>query len=1115
MRGLSKMQMTLPAQLLLVWLVTIENCRAAQTVAIPANPVESAAANCHDGGVSADGRFVVFVSRADNLVPYDSNGTFDVFVRDRTLGRTILVSLNRDGAHSGNGASLASSISADGRFVAFESLASDLVANDTNNASDIFVRDLIAGTTTLASVSANGVSPGNGASSWPVMSPDGRFILFESRASNLVLNDLNNAGDLFVRNMAVRTTTLVTRDRFGSFSATGGEVIFADTARMSDDGRWVAFSSSATNLVANDSNLKRDVFVRDLLNKTNILVSVNTNRVAGNRDSGSPSISADGRFVAFQSFAGDLVPNALLVTNNNIYVRDLALGTTALVSVNQAGTFNLKDSSFGSVISADGRYVAFQSMANDLVADDNLPLNFVPALDVFIRDLQSGTTTLASAHSVQTNSDSSYYTNWTRPGSERSSLPISISRDGRFLLFQSAGDEGTITNSGGSSYTIFSTVLPGTYVFDQRNGTRTRIGSALFPAVSEDGWVLAFQAAAREQLTNAGNAVVNIFARDLAGGTTELISTRNSALDSLTGNAMSQLTAGSMSADGRWVTYESFASDLGLGDTNGTSDVFVRDLITGSNEWISTNFFQDAGSANGGSWPAMRFSLAPARLPVISGDGRRVAFEAVVKTELATNGLNPPLVNGLNNQFTLCAFDRVEHTNRFIASVGPTNKPGPPATPAWSANGRYLAFQSSWPDPAIPNSAIGQIYFRDLTQGTNVLVSRTPDPLVVTGGSKASWGPLLSADGARVIFLSAASDLIPSTNLISGTNLFLWDAAAGMKTLLSVAPNGDGLGRVSQPALSADGRFAAFLNQTDLYLCGISLQTLSRVATNATAASLNGDGRFLAFECRDALAGDDTNSISDIYVLDRLSNTVVLASVNLDGTASGNGKSTSPTVSPDGRYVVFNSQASDLVANDTNGFTDVFLRDLTEGTTLLLSVNFSASTSGHLLSANPVLSAGGNVVIFESYSSDLTVGDFNETKDLFVVRLSAGDSDGDGMADDWEVAYFGGLARDGTGDFDDDGQSDLAEFRAGTNPTEDHSIFRAFTLSNPNVADGVMVLWNAVPGRTYRVQYKNGIDDPDWTELQGDVVATSATGAKLDSAAQTTAARFYRVMALR
>jgi Tol biopolymer transport system component len=950
------------------------------------------------------------------------------------------------------------------------------------------------------------------------MTPDGRFVLFESQAGNLDANVFSvtvfGVGNLFVRDVVARTTTLVTRDRFGIFSATGGGLVFSDTAQMSDDGRWVAFSSTATNLVANDNNQRRDVFVRDLVNRTNILVSANTNRVAGNRDSGNPSMSADGRFVAFQSFAGDLVPNALLVTNNNIYVRDLALGTTTLVSLNTAGTFNLRDSSFGPVINADGRYVAFQSLANDLVADDNLPANFVPALDVFIRDLQARTTTLASAHSGQTNSIATYYTNWTTPGSERNALPISISHDGRFILFQSAGDEATITYSGGISSSTFATFLPGAYLFDQRSGTRTRIASALFPAASEDGRIVAFQAAALEPLTHAVNAVVNVFARDLASDATELISTRDAAFESLTGNAMSQLTPGSISADGRWVTYESFASNLSPADTNGTSDVFVRDLIASTNEWISANFLLDAGSSNGASWPAMLFSLAPARLPVISGNGRRVAFEAVVKTELATNGVNPPLVSGLNNPFTLCVFDRVEHTNWFIAIAGSTNKPGPPATPVWSADGRYLAFQSAAPDPAILNSSLGQIYFRDLTQGTNVFVSRTPNPLVVTGGSKASWGPLLSSDGARLIFLSAASDLVLSTNSISGTNLFLWDAVTGVKTVLSVATNGFGLGRVSQPALSTDGRFAAFLNQAELYVCDLSLQTLSLIATNAAAASFNANGRFLAFESRDRLTGEDTNSSSDIYVLDRLSNTVVLASVNQSATASGNGRSTSPTVSPDGRYVVFSSQASDLVLNDTNGFTDVFLRDLMQGTTLLLSANFTHSAAGNRLSANPVWSADGNVVAFESYAADLTVGDFNEAKDIFVVRLSAGDSDGDVMADDWEVAYFGGLARDGTGDFDNDGQSDLAEFRAGTNPTEDKSIFRAFTLSGPNIADGVMVIWNAVPGRTYRVQYKNRIDDTDWIELQGDVVATSTTGLKLDGATETAAIRFYRVLAL-
>ncbi|HKI71304.1 MAG TPA: hypothetical protein VKA81_02930 [Verrucomicrobiae bacterium] len=601
---------------------------------------------------------------------------------------------------------------------------------------------------------------------------------------------------------------------------------------------------------------------------------------------------------------------------------------------------------------------------------------------------------------------------------------------------------------------------------------------------------MAFQAAVHDQATDDPSAAVNIFARDLAGGPNELISRRHSSLDSLTGNAMSQLTPHSMSGNGRFIAFESFASNLTIGDTNGTSDVFVRDPITGSNELISAN----AGFTGS--------SRGPSRLPAMSADGRWVAFETVTD--------NGPLTNGLNNQFLLMAYDRLARTNWFIASVGATNKPGAPATPVWSADGRYLAFQSSWPDPAIPNSSLGQVYLRDLTQGTNVLVSI--NQAGNTGGNKLSWNPLISADGVRVVFLSSATDLV--TNIVSGTNLFLWDAAGGSNILVSGSINGGGLNRARQPTLTSDGHFAAFLNQTNLYLCDLTSQTVDLIVPNASAFSLSADGRFIAFESTSILSGNDANSVADIYVLDRISNTVALASVNLDGSKSGNGKSASPLISPDGHYVVFTSQASDLVADDTNGFTDVFLRDLVAGTTLLLSVNFNGSASGNRLSANPVLSADGNVVVFESYSSDLTVGDFNEAKDIFVFRLSAGDADGDGMADDWEVAYFGDLSRDGTGDFDRDGQSDLAEFRAGTNPTENASIFRAFTLSSPNPADGLVVLWSAVPGRTYRVQYKDGIEDPKWTDLPGDVVATSATGVKLDSSTQAAAKRFYRVMVL-
>jgi Tol biopolymer transport system component len=1106
---LLKMRVAQAALLALVWIVVGENCRAAQTVAAPAVSVESAAADCHEPGVSAAGQLVVFISQADNLVPTDHNGMFDVFVRDRTLGKTILVSVDRDGTRSGNGHSLAASLSADGRFVAFESSASDLVLNDTNNASDIFVRDLVGRTTALVSVSIDSVSPGNQASSWPVMTPDGRFILFESRASNLDRNDLNGASDLFVRDMISGVTALVTRDRFGTASATGGGPAFSDTAQISDDGRRVAFSSSATNLVVNDKNQRTDVFVRDLLNRTNILLSVATNGIPANNHSSHPVMSADGRYVAFQSPANNLVVNNLLVTNN-VYVRDLISGTTILVSVNQSGGFNPTSSSFGPAISADGRYVAFQSFANDLVAGDNAPANQVPALDVFVRDLQSGTTIRVSTNSVVAVGDDSFERMfWTTALRDEGALPTSISRDGRFIAYQSDGRDITNQyeiNQGGTTTNRFTdNFLLGTFIYDQQTGTRSHISGAQFPSLSEDGRFVAFQGLSQDHFPGDSSANMNIFARDLASGLTELISRRDTAVESLTGNAMSQLTAGSISASGRFVTYESFASDLSPGDTNRTSDVFVRDLITGSNEWISANYRTDIINPGGTSFSNVLVSLVPSRLPVISGDARWVAFEALVRTEVATNGLSPPLTNGLNYQFTLCAYDRIARTNLLVASVGPTNKPGPPSTPAWNSDGRYLAFQSSSPDPGMP--AVGQIYYRDMTQETNVLVTLNH---LGSAGVKPSWNPLIDADGAHVLFLNSGPDLV--TNVVSGTNLFLWDAATRSNTLVSVSTNGDGLNRVSQAALSADGRFATFLNQANLYLFDLTLQSLSLVATNASADSLSADGRFIAFESKDALAGSDTNLFSDIFIYDRNSNTLVLASVKLDGTTSGNGKSTSPLVTPDGRHVIFTSQASDLVANDSNRFADVFLRDVAAGTTMLLSVNFNGAGSGNRLSANPVLSADGNVVIFESHSSDLSIEDFNTAKDIFVFRLGLGDSDGDGLGDDWEMAYFGNLSREGSGDFDGDGATDLEEFGAGTSPTNDSSILRAFVLTS---TDGsVSVLWSAVSGRVYRVQYKERMADASWTDLAGDVVAVTSTSTKPDPGALFEAQRYYRVLAL-
>jgi Tol biopolymer transport system component len=306
------------------------------------------------------------------------NGPENVFVRNLSRRETILVRANRAGTGGGDGSSTTPAISANGRFVAFESDASDLTAHPgpAERAVNVFVRDLATGTTMLASVTSDGTASGNLSSHGPSLSANGRFVVFESDASDLVANDTNTEGDLFVRDLVQLTTTLVSVNAAGTASGNGE----SSAPVITPNGRFVAFQSIASDLVTTDANGNWDVFVRDLGSDTITLVSVN---VAGtgsaNGFSFGPVISDDGRLVAFRSFASDLVADD---TNGveDVFVRDLAKGTTTLVSVNLAGTGSGNASSTQPSLNARGRVVAFQSNASDLVANDD---NAAP--DVFAR----------------------------------------------------------------------------------------------------------------------------------------------------------------------------------------------------------------------------------------------------------------------------------------------------------------------------------------------------------------------------------------------------------------------------------------------------------------------------------------------------------------------------------------------------------------------------------------------------------------------------------------------------------------------------------------------------------------------------------------------------------
>jgi Tol biopolymer transport system component len=354
--------------------------------------------NSFDPSLSADGRYVAFFSEASNLVPGDTNSTRDVFVRDRQSGVTERVSVDSSGVE-GNGESRYSSISADGRFVAFESNSSNLVPGDTSGGKDVFVRDRFLGLTERVSVSSAGAQA-NGASEFPSISADGRHVSFHSSGSNLVPGDTNGKRDVFVRDRLLGTTERVSVDSAGiQGDMDSGRL--ARSASINADGRFVAFWSWATNLVPGDTNGQLDVFVRDRLLGTTERASVSSNGVEGQGGSAAPSMSADGRFVTFSSFAGNLVPGD---TNDryDIFVHDRQTGATERVSVDSSGAQG-NGPSFTSAVSSDGRYVVFDSGSTNLVGGDGNGVS-----DVFIRDRLLGSTERMSVDSagVQGNNSS-------------------------------------------------------------------------------------------------------------------------------------------------------------------------------------------------------------------------------------------------------------------------------------------------------------------------------------------------------------------------------------------------------------------------------------------------------------------------------------------------------------------------------------------------------------------------------------------------------------------------------------------------------------------------------------------------------------------------------------
>lgn len=432
--------------------------------------------------VSANERYVAFSSSASNLITNDLNGTWaDIFRLDRETGQLDLVTVNHSGSGSANFPSLEPLISADGRYVAFTSAATDLVAS--GGGLGVYIRDMEAGQTTAVSVDGQGiVRAGNSLA----LSADGRYVAFTSGVVNLLPGfPISNRKNLYVRDTWASVTKLVSVNRSNTADGNGTSGYSQDSlpaVSLSSDGRYLAFLSDATDLVqsaiapgvnlfvrdlaldttsvvnsnfpegvvlrnprppvisangrylayaatpiyqAPAANCVQSIIVYDLQTSTNTIVSRNRDGAGcGNSLSLEPAISADGRFVAFTSFATDLVPAGDTNNSYDIYVRDLQLGVTRLVSANRWATNGGNGNSTAPSISADGRFVSFTTFATDLTAT----LDKNAQQDVVLRDQQSGSSRLVSAAGP------------TRAGNS-ASLQSWVSSNGEFVIFCSSASD--------------------------------------------------------------------------------------------------------------------------------------------------------------------------------------------------------------------------------------------------------------------------------------------------------------------------------------------------------------------------------------------------------------------------------------------------------------------------------------------------------------------------------------------------------------------------------------------------------------------------------------------------------------------------------------------------
>ncbi|HXR45952.1 MAG TPA: hypothetical protein VN784_00800 [Candidatus Limnocylindrales bacterium] len=895
--------------------------------------------------VSADGRYVLFVSTANNLALM-SNGApmaastllnLNVFLRDRASNTTTLISVNLTGTGGGNGNSLPVGISTNGQFVLFESDADNLVANDTNNARDIFVRDLVNGATTLVSVNTNGWS-GSGESRDPAMTPDGRYVTFASAANDLVSGDANGIPDIFVRDLQSNTTMLVSvgATSTSSISPTGS----SETPEITPDGRYVAFYSTATNLVPGVTTTG-EIYVRDLTAGNTIWASANARSIFQSMTGGTNevscnfSISTNGQFVAFEACTN--LPSG--VTPRGIILRYHVQGNfTDVICSNAPVPAESFEEIHNLDMTPDGRFVAFVATVGN---------NSLTNTAVYLWDAQTGSNTLVSPDQ-----------NTGGPASGVCDSPV-VSTNGQYVAFLSDGTNLVPGPLNGPYHVYLRNVQAGaTILLDvDTNGTGFGVISVTVPSLSDDGCVIAFESGDDNIVPNDGNPDSDVFVRELAAGTAELVSVHDPSLPSVTpSGGISGVTSYSLSAHGRYIAYFSNAGNVVPNGTNGYRDVFVRDLMTGTDVLVSVNTNGVVGDS---------ISTDPA----ISGNGRYVAF-----TSSANDLVANVTYNAQYNAQNVFVRDLQTGTTTLvsISTDGVDAGNGDSFSPSISADGRYVLFYSKASNLASGSfSPVAQnLFLRDLQAGTTYALTSGNLGKVVA----ASMTP----DGQNVDFIG----VIPGASF---PELYVWNSQSGA---LVYTNNNSFFQNASTISVGPNGQEIAAASSSQLFAINVvsnttwTIQSSGAILSPFAGLQFSGDGRFLTYAM-----SVNVFSNANVYLYDFLAGTNFLVSQNPNTLQPANGASDSPAISADGRFIAYRSAATDLVPGSTNGIPQLIVYDQLAGANTLLSTAATSTLSGDNRSLTPVFSGDGRTLVFASWAANLATNDFNHFSDVFAFEF--------------------------------------------------------------------------------------------------------------------------------